>query len=442
MSQNIEENDYSQITLAAGGVVQRMSENGIEILILKRERYGIEWCLPKGKLNKDESFTEAARREIHEESGCTVELMRFLGTDTYQTKDGIKCVFYWLCRLTGEYNSVPNEEVKEIIWLTPQQAIARLSHKNQRSLVQKTFIEENQLQGTLQKLTYVYGRHFCAKRWMRLESAITAFRNELGCILKTPAQNRGCVQSIYAALENASAALRAGNIDKGWKCFHSARRLMLLNIDGDDKATLQVKAIQIRHESSKLTNWRKSAINNLLPEDIEKEKLTPEILFDAALIVDEHHNNQAYKDSLHRTHVFTLGVLMTLTLVWLYCAIKDKYISFGGDATVESFSTAFVGLVTFGLFGALFSAILRSVDTNSSSSRIPEIALTIRVTLLRILLGAASAVIIYVILNSIFINMFTGQTLNISLATAYVFAFAGGTSERLVLRAVEKISKS
>lgn len=56
MYQHIEKNDHSQITLAAGGIAQRISEKSIEILIIKRERYDTKWCLPKGKLNNDESL--------------------------------------------------------------------------------------------------------------------------------------------------------------------------------------------------------------------------------------------------------------------------------------------------------------------------------------------------------------------------------------------------
>jgi len=438
------ESGHSQVILAAGGIVKRVTENGIEILLIQRERYGTEWCLPKGKLNNNESISEAAIREIYEETGCTVELLRFIDADIYSTKDNIKCVFYWLCQVTDEGNFVASEEVKEIAWMTPQQAVTKLTHKGQRDLVRKTVCYVNRPGGIMQRLSYLYSRYIDRKRWKRLDSSIASYRNELDCkYIKT--QDTSCVHNVYAALDDAIAALSTGEIDKGWKCFHSAQRIELLMLNNkEDKDILMAKVIQIRNESVKLNNWRKAAIMSLLPENIAEEKLLPKILFDAALIRDEHYDNQAYKDELRRCYDTSLVILMASILVWLYCAYKYDFISFDGEA--EFSSTVLVGVVSFGVFGALFSAIIKSADNSNNSSRIPEMTLAIHITLLRIVLGAASAVIVYIILQSGLVSILSEKITEIvkdmAVATVYVIAFVSGTSERLVLRAIENINKS
>ena len=81
---------------AAGGVVMRSGERGMEICVVHRPRYG-DWTLPKGKLDADETFEDAALREVEEETGLRCELGPEL-TSTHYTdgKGRPKLVRYWL----------------------------------------------------------------------------------------------------------------------------------------------------------------------------------------------------------------------------------------------------------------------------------------------------------------------------------------------------------
>ena len=58
---------------AAGGVVWRHGEGGVEIVVAHRPRYD-DWSLPKGKLDKGESWEQAALREVEEEVGLRCRL--------------------------------------------------------------------------------------------------------------------------------------------------------------------------------------------------------------------------------------------------------------------------------------------------------------------------------------------------------------------------------
>ena len=57
---------------AAGGVVVRREGRRNRIAVIHRPKY-MDWSLPKGKLEKGESFEEAALREVREETGFKCE---------------------------------------------------------------------------------------------------------------------------------------------------------------------------------------------------------------------------------------------------------------------------------------------------------------------------------------------------------------------------------
>ena len=84
----------SPIIQAAGGILCRETQTGKEVMIVHRKRYG-DWTLPKGKLKPGESFTDAARREVEEETGCSVDLGEYVGAIGYQVKGIPKVVLFW-----------------------------------------------------------------------------------------------------------------------------------------------------------------------------------------------------------------------------------------------------------------------------------------------------------------------------------------------------------
>jgi len=80
------ENKQIKHTKSAGGVV--INKDG-QILVVSQ--YGSSWSLPKGHLEKNESESEAAKREIYEESGIkNLKFIKKLGNyERYRlAKDG------------------------------------------------------------------------------------------------------------------------------------------------------------------------------------------------------------------------------------------------------------------------------------------------------------------------------------------------------------------
>ena len=102
------------VVQAAGGVVTRTAHDGtLEVLVVHRPRYD-DWSLPKGKLEPGESFEDAARREIEEETGVRVELGAALPTTDYVDRHGRpKVVRYWQMTPVGQTEWRPGDEVDE-----------------------------------------------------------------------------------------------------------------------------------------------------------------------------------------------------------------------------------------------------------------------------------------------------------------------------------------
>ena len=116
---------------AAGGVIER---DGL-VAVVHRPRYD-DWSLPKGKLDRGESWEDAALREVLEETGLRCELGEQLPEVRYMDGRGRpKTVRYWRMAVTGG-EFAANDEVDAIRWLTPKRAAKLLSYEHDRQLVQ------------------------------------------------------------------------------------------------------------------------------------------------------------------------------------------------------------------------------------------------------------------------------------------------------------------
>jgi 8-oxo-dGTP diphosphatase len=120
----------SQRVEAAGGVVVRDGE----VLLVHRPRYD-DWTFPKGKLDPDESFEDAALREVQEETGVRCSLGRELPSTRYEVNGRQKLVRYWAMTPQTEGGFAPNDETDDLRWVTPDEARALLSYDRDRDVL-------------------------------------------------------------------------------------------------------------------------------------------------------------------------------------------------------------------------------------------------------------------------------------------------------------------
>ncbi|MET0836744.1 MAG: NUDIX hydrolase [Thermoleophilaceae bacterium] len=110
---------------AAGGVV--LDPEG-RVALVHRPRYD-DWTLPKGKLDRGESFEDAALREVEEETGLRCRLVRELPSSEYLDPKGrSKVVRYWLMEVEHDPGFVLNDEVDELRWVPVEEAPALLTY--------------------------------------------------------------------------------------------------------------------------------------------------------------------------------------------------------------------------------------------------------------------------------------------------------------------------
>jgi 8-oxo-dGTP diphosphatase len=120
---------------AAGGIVLRAGDSGgWEVAVVHRPEH-LDWSLPKGKLELDETATECALREVREETGFSCHLGRFVGQVEYADRRGrLKVVSYWLMQpVAGAFE--PTAEVDELRWPLLADAPALLSYSHDRDLL-------------------------------------------------------------------------------------------------------------------------------------------------------------------------------------------------------------------------------------------------------------------------------------------------------------------
>ena len=124
----------NRIVFAAGGLLWRAAPGGSPLAVVHRPRHG-DWVLPKGKLDAGERWQDAALREVREETGFDAELGEFAGVVCYESRGLPKIVLFWNMRVRGESSFTSSEEVDQVVWLSPEDAIRRLDHAGEREIV-------------------------------------------------------------------------------------------------------------------------------------------------------------------------------------------------------------------------------------------------------------------------------------------------------------------
>jgi ADP-ribose pyrophosphatase YjhB (NUDIX family) len=127
---------------SAGGFVLAADGSQSVALIGRETRSGrLEWCVPKGHPEGDESIEAAAVREVAEETGLICEILAPLGVIDYKFQAGgkliHKTVHHFLMRQTGGYLTVendPQQEAVDVQWFEIDNLHETLAHENERRI--------------------------------------------------------------------------------------------------------------------------------------------------------------------------------------------------------------------------------------------------------------------------------------------------------------------
>ena len=130
--------------VSAGGVPFRRGANGVEVALVGRlepER----WALPKGTPHRGESLEQVAVREVSEETGLHVRLIRpLLDIDYWFVVRGVrhaKTVHFYLMEVVGGDTSLHDAEYDVVEWFPLDVAADRLTYANERVVLARAAAE-------------------------------------------------------------------------------------------------------------------------------------------------------------------------------------------------------------------------------------------------------------------------------------------------------------
>ena len=108
-----------------------------KVLILKQVQG--HWGFPKGHVENNETEIETAIREIKEETNLDVEINeKFRYVETYSPKENVtKDVVFFVAKKVGGDVKPQEEEVSEIKWVSPKEALELVSYESSKIVMEK-----------------------------------------------------------------------------------------------------------------------------------------------------------------------------------------------------------------------------------------------------------------------------------------------------------------
>jgi 8-oxo-dGTP pyrophosphatase MutT (NUDIX family) len=120
----------------AGAIVFGMRDGAPAVLLVTAKRNPDQWVFPKGHVERGETLEGAALREAEEEAGVTGEILQSAGTlEFILGKDTIRVHYFVM--FTGDQGEA--ESGRRAKWLSPEDALDRLSFENSRKLLRSVW---------------------------------------------------------------------------------------------------------------------------------------------------------------------------------------------------------------------------------------------------------------------------------------------------------------
>jgi 8-oxo-dGTP diphosphatase len=357
---------------AAGGIIQRSTANGDEVMLVLH-KHDQEWSLPKGQVKEDESFQEAALRQVELETGCSCRLGNYLGTISYSDNGIPKVVMFWKMTVVEE-RPAPETAIGEPRWMHVSAAIQSLSQPQEKAILSRLAsasvpraqqpaaapapalaapmplpaAPEPKLKPTRMEDARVHAR---------LLRELDAFRVELTFLERRSGQaDKTWASAASEQLNNVSRCLESNDIEGGLFCLRAAQRFAIYGLT---RAELITRGYILREEAQKISTWRGNAIEGLLA--VSDDELTADRLAEAMALRDEETTNQYYKTRITGDHLRILLIICSLAVVGLL-----PFMLLAGPARTIA------PVLLFGLLGSSFAAA-HSLMRGKTESRIPNV---------------------------------------------------------------------
>lgn len=439
----VDQRSRTRVELAAGGLVWRGFGTTRQVAVVHRTKHR-DWTLPKGRLQRGESLREAAVREVREETGYEVEVQGLTGVTVHHAKGLPKFVFYWNMRVVeteGPPEDSPSSraragdgeqgEVDRIEWMTSPEAAERLSHLEERQLITDP-------EGSRRREGAVVRR----RRWRPKNIRLERLRRELAILeLQLPrrrmlALNDPDREKYFEELErltrDARRAADSRRTEDGWAFLQAARQIEVL-LYWPEEMTSEANLL-LEEANNKLTGWRAAGVQKLLGEGGSSAAT----VMRAMMIRDAHFANTYYRIDLERQQLKLLVGAAWIALLGLADLLTDFGFDVRGAPSLSLPTTVegprledalLLAILLAGTLGASLSAVLDLA--RSPAGRIPEKLGSWTITLGRVGIGAAAALVV-----CLFLVTGTGGIEVTSAGALIFFSIVAGASERLLKRAL------
>lgn len=95
------------------GIVKK--DNRVLIVKRKQPEGGLLWQFPGGKIEAGETDEQAVIREVKEETGAEVKIMKYLGARIHPSTN--KVMSYWACEYVFGEIKIPDQELAQAKWV-------------------------------------------------------------------------------------------------------------------------------------------------------------------------------------------------------------------------------------------------------------------------------------------------------------------------------------
>ncbi len=118
----------SLFRIACSAIIER----GGEYLMARRRDIGW-WNLPGGGLEAGETVEQGLAREVREEIGAEIRVVRLVGVYSKPQKQEVVLTF--LCKLAGDTQPTTSDEISEIGWFAPDSLPERTLPKHRQRVL-------------------------------------------------------------------------------------------------------------------------------------------------------------------------------------------------------------------------------------------------------------------------------------------------------------------